>query len=135
LARSHAHTTHTHTHTHAHTHTQTHTHTHTHMTLHETQVRDALLDPETVERLQAVRRWVEQPGAPFPPAPLDKDVPRPSYGTVCVCVCLCMCVCVCVHNNIFATGIGHLVFFILLVCEEWRLKVESREKSLCSQYW
>jgi len=44
-------------------------------------IQEALLDPETVNRLQAVRRWVEQPGAPFPPPPPAKDIPTPSYGT------------------------------------------------------
>jgi len=37
-----------------------------------------------VNRLQAVRKWVEQPGAPFPPPPLAKDIPTPAYGTVSV---------------------------------------------------
>lgn len=43
-------------------------------------VREALLHPETVERLTAVRKWVERPDGAFPPAPLDKDVPTPVYG-------------------------------------------------------
>lgn len=46
------------------------------------QVRDALLDGESVQRLQAMRRWVEQPDAPFPPRPLAKDVPLPLGGEV-----------------------------------------------------
>lgn len=46
------------------------------------QVRDSLLHPQTVERLQGVRRWVEQPDGEFPPSPLDKDVPLPLYGVV-----------------------------------------------------
>lgn len=39
------------------------------------QVRDALLHPETRERLLAMRRWVEGgPGAPeFPPSPLSPE--------------------------------------------------------------
>lgn len=38
------------------------------------QVRDALLHPETRERLAAVRRWAEaQRGAPFPPSPVGED--------------------------------------------------------------
>jgi cell division protease FtsH len=41
---------------------------------------DALLDPETVERLAALRKYVEQPDGAFPPPPLAKDVPLPIYG-------------------------------------------------------
>lgn len=44
---------------------------------------EALLSPETVERLRAVRRYVESPtpdGAPFPPPPSPGDLPLPLYG-------------------------------------------------------
>eukprot|EP00798_Chlamydomonas_sp_ICE-L_P009428 gene9428-4069_t len=43
-------------------------------------VREALLDPETVERLMAVRRFVEDDTAEFPPAPLESAVSGPLYG-------------------------------------------------------
>lgn len=46
------------------------------------QVRDALLDPQTVERLQAVRKYVENADAPFPPRPAAANVPQPLYGAV-----------------------------------------------------
>ncbi len=37
-------------------------------------MRDALLHPQTRERLEAVRRWAEaQPGAAFPPSPLTPE--------------------------------------------------------------
>ena len=51
-------------------------------------VVDTLLHPETVERLRAVRRFVEAPAAtgagaaPFPPAPDAAAVPGPLYGRV-----------------------------------------------------
>jgi hypothetical protein len=64
-------------------------------------VRDALLDPRTLERVRAVRRYVEDAtadygqgasgdspegarrgSAPFPPEPLAEDVPQPVYGAV-----------------------------------------------------
>lgn len=64
-------------------------------------VRDALLDPRTLERVKAVRRYVEdvtadygqgasgdspegarRGSAPFPPEPLAEDVPQPVYGAV-----------------------------------------------------
>ena len=64
-------------------------------------VRDILLDPRTLERIAAVRRYVEdataeagsgasgdsasgarQRSAPFPPEPLAEDVPQPVYGAV-----------------------------------------------------
>jgi len=64
-------------------------------------VRDALLDPRTLERVLAVRRYVEdvaadfgrgasgdspegaaRGSAPFPPEPLAEDVPQPVYGAV-----------------------------------------------------
>ena len=45
------------------------------------QVRDALLHPETLERLQAVRRWVESPNGTFPPRPSLPELPLPPvYG-------------------------------------------------------
>jgi cell division protease FtsH len=63
--------------------------------------RDILLDARTLERIRAVRRYVEDataelgPGAsgdsrsgaergsaPFPPEPLAEDVPQPVYGAV-----------------------------------------------------
>jgi hypothetical protein len=46
-------------------------------------VVEALLRPETVERLRAVRRYVESPtpdGAPFPPPPTPGELPVPLYG-------------------------------------------------------
>ena len=45
-------------------------------------MRDSILDPETVKRLTAVRKFVEKSDAPFPPAPLQQEVPRPLYGGV-----------------------------------------------------
>lgn len=45
-------------------------------------VRDSLLHPETVERIKAIRRYVEDVNSPFPPAPLDSEVPRPIYGQI-----------------------------------------------------
>jgi len=45
-------------------------------------VRDALLDPETVQRLSAVRRYVEDMKAEFPPAPLEAEISGPLYGEV-----------------------------------------------------
>jgi cell division protease FtsH len=64
-------------------------------------VRDILLDPRTLERIKAVRRYVEDTtadygmgasgdsregasrgSAPFPPEPLAEDVPQPVYGAV-----------------------------------------------------
>lgn len=43
---------------------------------------EALLDPSTVERLEAVRRFVEDPQGAFPPAPLGKEVPQPVYAAL-----------------------------------------------------
>ena len=45
-------------------------------------VRDALLDPLTVERLKAVRRYVDSVDAEFPPEPLESEVSGPIYGRV-----------------------------------------------------
>ena len=46
------------------------------------QVRDALLDPLTVERLKAVRQFVEKDDGEFPPEPLASDISGPIYGQV-----------------------------------------------------
>jgi len=43
-------------------------------------VVESLLQPATVERLQAIRRYVEQPDGEFPPAPTAMDLPIPLYG-------------------------------------------------------
>lgn len=48
-------------------------------------MREALLHPETVDRLKAVRRFVETPGAAFPPAPGAAEgvqVPPPVCGWI-----------------------------------------------------
>lgn len=45
-------------------------------------VRDALMDPATVERLKAVRAYVERDDAAFPPQPLESEVSGPLYGEV-----------------------------------------------------
>ncbi|KIZ04815.1 cell division protease FtsH [Monoraphidium neglectum] len=50
-------------------------------------VVDTLLHPETVERIRAVRQFVEAPSldpsdSPFPPAPPLDDVPGPLYGAL-----------------------------------------------------
>ena len=45
-------------------------------------MRDALLDPKTVDRLKAVRRYVESMDAEFPPEPLESDISGPIYGRV-----------------------------------------------------
>lgn len=44
------------------------------------QVVDSLLHPATLERLQAIRRYVEQEDGVFPPAPTTADLPVPIYG-------------------------------------------------------
>ena len=46
------------------------------------QVRDALLDPLTVERLKAVRQFVEKDDGEFPTEPLASDISGPIYGQV-----------------------------------------------------
>ena len=45
-------------------------------------MRDALLDPLTVERLKAVRKYVDSMDAEFPPEPLESDISGPIYGRV-----------------------------------------------------
>lgn len=44
------------------------------------QVVESLLHPSTRERLQAIRRYVEQPDGEFPPAPTTAHLPVPLYG-------------------------------------------------------
>lgn len=50
------------------------------------QVVDSLLQPATLERLQAIRRYVdakegqEGEGAEFPPPPTAAELPVPIYG-------------------------------------------------------
>jgi hypothetical protein len=44
------------------------------------QVVEALLDPATVQRIKAVRQFVEQPDGSFPPPPLASELPQPLYG-------------------------------------------------------
>lgn len=44
------------------------------------QVVESLLHPSTLERLQAIRRYVEQPDGEFPPAPTTAHLPVPLYG-------------------------------------------------------
>lgn len=44
------------------------------------QVVESLLDPATVDRLKAVRRYVEDPAGDFPPQPSMSDLPVPLYG-------------------------------------------------------
>lgn len=44
------------------------------------QVVESLLQPATLERLKAIRRYVEQQDGEFPPAPTAVDVPVPLYG-------------------------------------------------------
>lgn len=39
-----------------------------------------MLDPATVDRLKAVRRYVEDPNGEFPPQPNASDLPIPLYG-------------------------------------------------------
>lgn len=41
---------------------------------------ESLLQPATLERLKAIRRYVEQQDGEFPPAPTAADVPVPLYG-------------------------------------------------------
>jgi len=41
-----------------------------------------LLDPLTVDRLKAVRKYVESVDAEFPPEPLESEVSGPMYGYV-----------------------------------------------------
>ncbi|WIA18809.1 hypothetical protein OEZ85_003491 [Tetradesmus obliquus] len=43
-------------------------------------VVESLLDPATVDRLKAVRAYVEQPDGAFPPPPLSSDLAVPLYG-------------------------------------------------------
>lgn len=44
------------------------------------QVVESLLQPSTVERLKAIRRFVESQEGEFPPAPSAADLPVPVYG-------------------------------------------------------
>lgn len=43
---------------------------------------DALIDPDTLDRIKAVREYVEKPDGAFPPPPLAQNVPGPIYGAV-----------------------------------------------------
>ncbi|KAF6257089.1 hypothetical protein COO60DRAFT_39817 [Scenedesmus sp. NREL 46B-D3] len=43
-------------------------------------VVESLLDPATVDRLKAVRSYVEQPDGAFPPPPVASDLAVPLYG-------------------------------------------------------
>jgi hypothetical protein len=43
-------------------------------------VVESLLQPATIARLRAIRRYVEQPGGSFPPPPTTDDLPVPLYG-------------------------------------------------------
>jgi hypothetical protein len=45
-----------------------------------TQVVESLLQPATLDRLQAIRRYVEQPDGDFPPPPTAAELPVPIYG-------------------------------------------------------
>lgn len=44
------------------------------------QVVESLLQPATVQRLEAIRRYVDKEDGEFPPAPTAAELPVPVYG-------------------------------------------------------